>query len=44
MIGSNQAHPGWVRAFEQNGFASLANRRYFALSPALYEALAPFDG
>lgn len=43
MIGSNQAHPGWVRAFEQNGFTILANRRYFALSPALYDALSPFE-
>jgi hypothetical protein len=43
MIGSNQAHPEWVRAFEANGFLSLPNRRYFAISPALFEALSPLE-
>lgn len=43
LIGSNQAHPEWVRAFEANGFLALPDRRYFAISPALHEALSPIE-
>ena len=43
LIGSNQAHPEWVRAFEANGFLALPNRRYFAISPALHEVLSPIE-
>lgn len=43
IVVSNQAHPGWARGFAQNGYAVLADKRLFAMSPALQEALAPFD-
>lgn len=42
IVVSNQAHPGWARGFAQNGYAVLQNKRLFAMSPALQEALAPF--
>jgi len=43
MIGSNQAHPRWIEAFEANGYVILPKRRYFAMSPDLFRALAPFE-
>ncbi len=43
IVVSNQSHPGWARGFAQNGYAVLANKRLFAMSPPLLEALAPFD-
>jgi hypothetical protein len=43
IVVSNQAHPGWVRGFAQNGYAVLQNRRMFAPSPALRALLEPFD-
>lgn len=43
LVIANQSHPAWLRALEDNGFALVPNRRLFAGSPALREALAPFD-
>jgi hypothetical protein len=43
IVVSNQAHPGWARGFAQNGYAVLPDKRLFAASPALQQALAPFD-
>jgi len=43
IVVSNQAHPGWARGFAQNGYAVLADKRLFAASPALQQALTPFD-
>lgn len=43
MIGSNQAHPAWVDAFAASGYLILPKRRYFAMSPALYSQLSPFE-
>ncbi|MFK7897266.1 MAG: hypothetical protein AB8G23_15610 [Myxococcota bacterium] len=43
MIGSNQSHPAWVEGFKKQGYLILADRRCFAASPALQEAMAPFD-
>lgn len=43
MIGANLSHPAWIEACGQAGFLALADRRSFAASPDLAEALAPFD-
>jgi len=43
MIGSNQSHPAWIRAFARAGYVILENRRCFAVSPAFQEALSPFE-
>lgn len=43
MIGSNQSHPAWVKGFRKLGYLILEERRCFAASPALQEAMAPFD-
>ncbi|MGY4828004.1 hypothetical protein ACVNIS_05425 [Sphaerotilaceae bacterium SBD11-9] len=43
IVVSNQAHPEWARGFARNGYAVLPDKRLFAGSPALQEALAPFD-
>lgn len=43
IVGSNQAHPGWVRGFAGNGYLVLADRRLFAASPAFQKLLEPFD-
>ncbi len=43
VVIANQSHPAWLRAFAANGFVLLRNRRFFAVSPALREALEPFD-
>jgi hypothetical protein len=43
IVVSNQAHPGWARGFARNGYAVLADKRLFAASPALQEALSPFE-
>jgi hypothetical protein len=43
IVISNQAHPAWANAFAENGFLVLPNKRIFAASPQLFEALQPFD-
>lgn len=43
MIGSNQSHPDWIRAFGRAGYAVVPNRRCFAVSPAFQDVLAPFE-
>ena len=43
MIASNQSHPKWADAFAANGYVVLPGRRYFAASPELQKALAPFE-
>ncbi|MDQ3033994.1 MAG: hypothetical protein M3Y87_16385 [Myxococcota bacterium] len=43
IVIANQSHPAWLRAFEDNGFVLVPHRRLFAGSPALREALAPFE-
>jgi len=43
MIGSNQSHPAWVRAFAASGYVILEKRRCFAAAPAFQEVLEPFD-
>lgn len=43
VICSNQSHPAWVEGFRATGHLILENRRTFAASPALQEAMAPFD-
>ncbi len=43
MIGSNQSHPDWIRAFGRAGYLLLENRRFFAVSPGFQEVLAPFE-
>lgn len=43
IVVSNQAHPGWAQGFARNGYAVLPNKRLFAMSPQLQEALAPFE-
>ena len=40
MIFANFSHSAWVEALSSNGYTALANRRIFALSPALREALS----
>lgn len=42
IVVSNQAHPGWARGFAENGYAVLPDKRLFAASPDLQEALQPF--
>jgi hypothetical protein len=42
LIFSNQSHPDWIRAFASHGFLILKDRRIFAASPALRDALEPF--
>ncbi|MBL0730314.1 hypothetical protein [Piscinibacter sp. HJYY11] len=42
IVVSNQAHPEWAKGFAQNGYAVLPDKRLFAMSPQLQEALAPF--
>jgi hypothetical protein len=43
MLYSNQSHPRWVQAFADNGCVVLRDRRLFVASPALSEALQPFE-
>ena len=43
MIGSNQSHPDWIRAFGRAGYLLLANRRFFAVSPGFQQVLSPFE-
>lgn len=43
MVMANQAHPGWIRAFVENGFVAVEDRRIFCASPELEKALAPFE-
>jgi len=43
LIASNQSQPAWIRGFAAAGYLILPGRRQFAMSPPLFEALAPFD-
>jgi len=43
LIGSNQSHPAWIAGFANQGYVILENRRCFAVSPALQDALTPFE-
>lgn len=43
IVIANQSHPAWLRGFEDNGFVLVPGRRLFCGSPALREALSPFD-
>lgn len=43
IVVANQSHPGWLRALEDQGFVLVPGRRLFAGSPALRDALAPFE-
>jgi hypothetical protein len=42
VIVSNQSHPEWIRGFAENGYLTLANRRFFVASPELKRILEPF--
>lgn len=42
VVVSNQAHPGWIRGFAENGYLVLPHRRLFVASPALRQLLDPF--
>ncbi len=41
LVFANHSDPRWQRAYEQNGFLALANRRLLAMSPELEKTLAP---
>ncbi len=41
MIFANISHPAWIKGLQSSGYTVLANRRIFALSPQLDEALSP---
>ena len=41
MIFANISHPAWIKGLQSNGYTVLADRRIFALSPQLDEALSP---
>lgn len=43
IICSNQSHPAWTAAFEAADFFLLQDRRLVAASPALQEAMEPFE-
>ena len=43
IVCSNQSHPAWVDAFAANGHVILTGRRLVAASPALREAMEPFE-
>jgi hypothetical protein len=43
FVASNQAHPAWIRGFGEAGYLALPKRRLFAASPALRQALEPFE-
>lgn len=43
MVMANQSHPAWVAGFEDAGFLRVNDRRVFCASPALEQALAPFE-
>ena len=42
IIVSNQAHPGWICGFAENGYLVLPRRRLFVASPELQRMLEPF--
>lgn len=42
IVVSNQAHPQWAQGFGDNGYIVLQDRRLFAASPPLQQALEPF--
>ncbi|MFK8003257.1 MAG: hypothetical protein AB8H86_27050 [Polyangiales bacterium] len=42
MVIANQSHAGWISAFEDKGFVSVAGRRLFCASPAFQAALEPW--
>lgn len=43
IVCSNQSHPAWVGAFARSGYVILRDRRLFAASPALRQAMEPFS-
>jgi hypothetical protein len=43
IVCSNQSHPAWIDAFAASGYVILRDRRLLAASPALAEALEPFE-
>ena len=43
LIGSNQAHPDWVKAFANDGYVILEGRRCFAVAPQFQAVLEPFE-
>lgn len=43
IVIANQSDPRWIRAFEDNAFIRVPNRRMFCAAPPLVEALAPFE-
>lgn len=43
IVIANQSHPDWLRAFEDLGFVLVPRSRLFAGSPALRDALSPFE-
>jgi len=43
MVMANQAHPAWIRGFEEAGFVVLHGRRVFCASPGLERLLQPWE-
>jgi hypothetical protein len=43
LVIANQSDPRWVRAFEDNAFVRLDNRRLLCAAPPLVAALEPWD-
>jgi len=43
MIGTNLSHPAWIGGCLRSGFLAVHDRRSFAASPELHNALGPFD-
>ena len=40
---ADQAHPGWIQAFVDNGFVAVQGRRLFCASPKFQELLSPWE-
>ena len=43
VVFANQSDPRWLRAFRENGFLLIENKRLFAASPQLATAIGPAD-
>ena len=43
VVIANQSDPRWIRAFRENAFWRVDGRRAFCASPALIQALAPWE-
>jgi hypothetical protein len=43
MVLANHSHPAWIAGYEAAGFVRVDGRRLFCASPALQEALEPWD-